>query len=429
MNPHLVRASMLLGQERHEQAIVEVRLALAEAPDDCQAHAMLALCLLPGSQYDEATEHAERAIHLAPDWPHAHYVRSAVLFERRDFAAAEQGIREAIRLDPHDPSYFGFLAQTLYVQKRWEECQHAAQEGLKLDPESVDCTNFLAMALTKLGRAKLAGDVIQRTLERDPEDAASHANLGWVYLDQGNYAKAQEHFRESLRLAPESEWARAGMLETLKAGNPVYRLALRYFLWMAKLSGNVQFVILLGGYMGQRFLNTLAADHPALRPLVVPLIVAYVAFAVMTWVAQPLSDLTLRLHPFGKLVLSRQEIVRANWVGAWVFLALFFLAAAFLTPLPGLFYTAATFGFTLPGVVGVFACEPGWPRKTMLALTIGLFACGVVQALPYYVSWFEQVNRDDAVARWGESARSLFVPCAIGLQFAVGGLASVRVKK
>ena len=67
---------------------------------------------------------------------------------------------------------------------------------------------------------------------RDPDDAFSHANQGWTLLEQGNRKKAMEHFRESLRLDPTNGWAQAGLVEAIKAGNPVYAVMLKYFLWI-----------------------------------------------------------------------------------------------------------------------------------------------------------------------------------------------------
>ena len=55
-------------------------------------------------------------------------------------------------------------------------------------------------------------------------------------LDEGKYPQAMEHFREALRLEPDMEWARLGVVETLKAKRVLYRPVLWYFLWISKFS-------------------------------------------------------------------------------------------------------------------------------------------------------------------------------------------------
>src|SRR5262249_11867800 len=157
----------------------------------------------------------------------------------------------------------------------------AAEEGLEQDPEHVSCNNLRAMALVKLGRNAEAGTTIATALERQPENAFSHANQGWGFLHQGNHQKALEHFPGSLRLDPEMEYARAGIVEAMKPRHWIYALFLRYFLWMARLSGKAQWAIIIGGYIGYRALGALAEKQPDLSPWVRPIMVAYIVFAVM----------------------------------------------------------------------------------------------------------------------------------------------------
>src|SRR5262249_17996730 len=188
--------------------------------------------------------------------------------------------------------------------------------GLALDPEHVGCTNLRAMALVKLGRNAEAGAALADTLANDPENAFSHANQGWALLHQGQPRQALEHFREALRLEPGLEFARAGILEAIKARNPVYGLMLRYFLWMGRLRRGAHWAVILGLYfVFNCVLGNMADANPAWRPWVMPLQVAYIAFVVLTWIAEPLFNLLLRLDRFGRHALTREEIVATNWVG------------------------------------------------------------------------------------------------------------------
>ena len=64
---------------------------------------------------------------------------------------------------------------------------------------------------------------------------------------------------------------------------------------MAKLSSRAQWMILLGGYFGYNFLANAAQQNPGIAPFVLPFLILYIAFAVMTWIASPLFNLLLRL--------------------------------------------------------------------------------------------------------------------------------------
>jgi tetratricopeptide (TPR) repeat protein len=392
MSAHFDRALVLFEQSRHDLAEQELRQALAADPDHAFAHALLALCLSERKQYQEATEEAKTAIHLAPDVPFAHYALASTLAARDRLQEAADVIREAIRLNPEDADYFALLAAIRFEQRRWSETLEAADQGLQLDPEHVTCNNMRAMALVKLGRKQEAGATITTALAKDPDDALSHANQGWTLLEQGNPTQALTHFREALRLEPGLEWARAGIVEALKARNLLYRLFLWYFLWMAKLSRRAQWGLLIGGYIGYRLLDNLAADHPALAPWVWPVLVAYLIFAWMTWLAVPLFNLLLRLDRFGRLALSREEIVAANWVGGWLLAALLCLGLGWLADSALLRLSGISLGLLALPLAVIFNCSAGWPRRAMAAYT-GLLVVAVVGSYGLYVAGHPAASR------------------------------------
>jgi tetratricopeptide (TPR) repeat protein len=312
---------LLLEQSRHDLALTELQKHLAEDPQDPLGHAMLARCLLAQEKYEEATQEAEQAIALGPDSAFAHYVLALIWHLRNYEEKAERVVRTAIEIDPSSALYRSLLASILFAQKRWQEALEAAEEGLELDAEDVECNNLRAMALVKLGRREEAGTTIEQALEKDPDNAITHANQGWTLLEKGDTAKALEHFREALRLQPDLEWARQGILEALRSHYPIYRLILMYFLWMAKLSQRAQWGLIIGGYLGYRFLTGFIQQNPQWAWLS-PLKWVYIGFVLLTWTAQPLFNLLLRLNRFGRLILSDDEKMASNFIGICVLAAL-----------------------------------------------------------------------------------------------------------
>lgn len=373
MTVRLVRGIHLLELGRTADAEREFRAALAEDPNDPHAHALLSGCLVERKEFDEATREAEAAVGLGPDDPQSHYALARVWHERNYDERALQSIGEAIRLDPHNANLYAFRAMLHLGASRWSAALADAETGLRSDPEHVGCNNLRAMALVKLGRRSEAGSTIDAALARDPEDAFSHANKGWALLEARDPKRAMIHFREALRLEPTMEFARAGIVEALKARNPVYALFLRYMFWMSKFSPRVQFAIIFGGYFGQRFLRGLEQTYPSLSWLTTPLIIAYVVFAIFSWLARPIFNLLLRLHPFGKLALSPEETREANWIGGFMLISVGCFAASFG---PGsweyLFLPAICIGLSTMPLCLVFRSSEGWPRITMIGVMAAL---------------------------------------------------------
>jgi tetratricopeptide (TPR) repeat protein len=250
-------------------------------------------------------------------------------------------------------------------------------EGLAHDAEHAACNHLRTMALTKLGRQGDAVATVDAALRRDPDDAKAHANKGWALLHQSKPRESLEHFRESLRIDPTFEYAKAGIVEALKARNPVYRVMLAYFLYMARLSDRARWGILVGGYFGYQFLRGVARNSPVLAPWIAPVLIAYIVFALLTWFASPLLDLSLRINRFGRYALSRDQLASSNWFGACLLLFVVAATIRIVWDLPGSFATAAfALGMALP-LVTIFHCDHGWPRQMMTLFAIAMAILGL----------------------------------------------------
>ena len=429
MSQHFQRAIMLIQQSREELAEKELRKGLAEDPDDAFGHALLALCLADREVYDEATSAAQHSIYLQPDLPFSHYALAMVLLQRNREKEAEQAIHEAIRLDPDDERYFGCLANILFKQRRWQEALDAADRGLMIDAGNDFCANLRTMALVKLGRLDDANRTMDQALERNPDDAYTHANLGWTLLEQGDSAQSLEHFREALRIDPSLDWARLGITSALKARYFVYRIILAFFFKMSKLSRGAQWGIIIGGYVTQRVLRSIAAQNPDFAPFVWPVLIAYIAFVVLTWIADPLFNLLLRLNRYGRLALSREQVITSNWVGILLSVSLCSLAAYFVFQSILALLLAVLCGLTIPPLSRIYSCDVGWPRTAMISFTAGVFAVGAVATVALTVGLAIDSPLGSVLFSLGLALLVAFGIGAVGSQFAANYLADAVVRR
>jgi tetratricopeptide (TPR) repeat protein len=329
-NPLMQRAVLLYQQRRFDLAGEAVREALGQEPTDGYGHALLGLCLMQQKKYDEAMEEVGQAIVHAPDMAFAHYAAGCVLQERNRFEEAEVAAREAVRLAPEDANYWGLLSQTFVSRKLWARGLEAADHGLEADPEDATCVNLRAVALVNLGRKEEAAAAIGETLARNPFSTMSHANQGWTLLHQNKPKEALEHFREALRLNPENEWAREGTMAALKARYLPYRLMLWYYLWMSRFGRQRQWMLVIGFWVAYQILNAVRASHPEMGPYIWPVLIAYVAFALASWLADPLFNLTLMVNPFGRYLLSVPQRIGALLVGGLLLVGVGLVTVAFV---------------------------------------------------------------------------------------------------
>jgi len=376
MSTQIEKAQLLIGQQRYELALKEINQELASDPDNPYVHALQAVCLRQLDRTKEALDAAQRAVQIGPDFAFAHYVLSGVYDQDDRLKEAEGAIREALRLDPEDADYYTRLSSILIQQRRWEEALRAAEQALELEPANANGLNFRSMALNSLNRHDEASAATEGALAANPEDPMAHASRGWQHLREGDRDAAMTHFREALRLDSSQEWAREGVVETLKARNPVYRVMLAYFTWTARLEPRMLWGFIIGGYAASRVLREFSKANPQWAPYIWVVLGLYFAFVAMTWIADPLFNLLLRTNPMGRVLLTRQQVVAANWFGGSLLLALMSLAAWLAYPVDTLLMLAIVSGLMVIPISSSLGIDPGRSRTILLGYTSVIGASG-----------------------------------------------------
>jgi tetratricopeptide (TPR) repeat protein len=372
INPHLQRTEMLLSQQRYDLAEREARQAIGADPQQALGYSYLAICLSEREEWQPATEAAQRAVGLEPDEGFHHYVLARVYNDRTMYREARAAIGEALRLDPESPANWAMKAAIDIGQKKFRDALEAADRGLEHDAEHEGCINLRAMALTNLGQRGAAGAAIDSTLARNPLNPNSHANMGWTLLHERKPREAMEHFREALRLEPNYEWARAGIVEAMKARSPIYRVFLAYFLFMMRLPAGAQWGILIGAFVLFQVARNVRASNPDLALYLTPVVAGYLVFAIGSIVAYPLFNLLLFTDRFGRYALDR-----AQRVGAAVFGLTLIPPVVFVVLWAGVGGAAYQTSALLTGLLAIPVAlaglaGPGQPRLVMSAIAVGL---------------------------------------------------------
>ena len=320
------RARMLLEMRRYQHAEQEIRRALGQDPNNAEAHSILAVALLGQDKRSEALRAARHSVHLAPADSYTHYILALVGYESDNHPEAQRALEEAIRLNPLDPRYYTLLSEIFYDRKQWGDALEAADAGLKLFAEETGCLRMRALALMQLRRNDEARRVLDTALSIRPEDAGLHAAKGWLEFNQMHYQPAFSSFGEALRLNPNIELAQEGIVEAMKARNPVYRVMLNYYVWMSRMDSSTKWGILIGGYVIIQVGGRMLRD----TPFFVPLLAVYLIFVFLSWTSHTLFDLLLRLDRFGRLALSKKRIIASNWVGLSLLIGVVLIVTSFL---------------------------------------------------------------------------------------------------
>lgn len=380
-NPYFQRARILYEQQRFHEAEKELRTALAQNPNDLEANNLLVFIFADQGKKTESLEAAERTINLAPDWGFAWYTFAYANWIQDAKGSSDKAldaVNQAIFLNPLNANFHYMKGEIHFSKTNWQEALDGATEALSLEAENVGALNLRAKSLVKLNKVADANSTLDYAIHQNPENPDSHANKGWALIEKDDYDNALVHFKEALRIDPNHIWAKEGLKNAIKGKNILYRGILKYFLWMAKQSEKNQWGFIIGAYVLYRIVLYFAQSNPALAPFIYPIIIAYVLFAFSSWVAVPLSNLFLRLHPLGKHALSPFEILGSNLLGGFITGGILLGIGYFFLGYNALFLLAGWALIMCLPLGGTFSSsEPHQGTKKLIMLTSGIGMVGL----------------------------------------------------
>lgn len=322
-----LRAHLLHERNRPAEAADFCRRGLGRDPHHPGCLSLLAQSLLQlDGREEEALRAAYDAVTADPENAHQHavlaFARSRTARDGQDsvLRRALEEADHAVSLDPgHDLAHV-VRASILTRLEKWKEAEAAARRALELDPDNIQASSILSGVLVNLGRQREHTELAEDLLARGPDDPDAHIAAGFNYLQRGDQAKANEHFLEALRLEPNHEGARLGLIESHRARSWSYRTLIRFNTAIQRLSsGNGQWVM-LGGYVLYRtVLGPLQKASPVGAGL---LITAWLVLALWSHLARGMASFFMLFDRRVRLVLGRPEIIEGLVSGVPVTLAL-----------------------------------------------------------------------------------------------------------
>jgi tetratricopeptide (TPR) repeat protein len=308
------RGQLLRRQGRLDDAESFFNQAIADDPQDDYAYFELALCQMDmeGRRRD-SLETIERAIALEPEYSAYHATRSMILAVLNRGPDALAAAKTAIELDPASAFAFVSQARAHLVQEQWSQAEQCARHALTLDADDTSAGNILAMALRFQGKVSESAGTVAQLLSDDPEDPMSHFNAGWSELQGGDHRKAEGHFLEALRLDPDFEAAREGLLESFRARSPIFRQYLRYCFFMQRFQQGARWAIIIGAYLAFRF-GTAALQRVS-SGAAIAFTFVYLSFVLWVWLAPGFGNLIVLLDRSARRALKRTEAVEGITVG------------------------------------------------------------------------------------------------------------------
>jgi len=183
--------------------------ALRLAPDLAEAWNEQGGVALARQKPAEALEHFEQALAGSPDLLYALLNAAQTASQLDQPAKAEAFYRRARTAHPGSADAANGLGLLLARQGagRAAESEALLREAVALDPALASAWNNLAVLLLRAGRREEALATLEQGIEHSPSDESLYLNLGRVWVQSGNRAKAAEVMKLLLKRRPGSSVA------------------------------------------------------------------------------------------------------------------------------------------------------------------------------------------------------------------------------
>jgi tetratricopeptide (TPR) repeat protein len=321
-HPQILRGLQLKQLGRFADAATAFKEALAQEPNDAFALHQLAGCQWRLAELrKEALQTIDQAIALEPNDAQHHVLRAFILCALDRPKEALDSTRMALALDPNDSYAHTAESQAHLQMEKWPLAEQSARQALGFDADNSGAANQLAQALRMQNKQAENAAHLAGMLARDPEDAFTHANAGWAALQRGVHREAEVHFREALRIDPDFEYAREGLLTSFRARSPLYRAYLKYSFAMARLNRGARWAVILGLYFGVKIARGLPGGYV--------LMALYFLFVLWVWVARPVGNAMLLFDRFARYALRPREKIEAAAVAGCLGVGLVGVALSF----------------------------------------------------------------------------------------------------
>lgn len=134
----------------------------------------------------------------------------------KNYKMAELEFKKALELSPNN-AYAHYNLGLVYTEAGvYKEALKQYEEAVKIDPGLWQSYQNMSVVYDYMNDGKKSLEYIQKAISGSPNNSALITNLGLIYLKMGDKVQAKQALNEALRLDPQAEKARAGLIDAMK---------------------------------------------------------------------------------------------------------------------------------------------------------------------------------------------------------------------
>jgi tetratricopeptide (TPR) repeat protein len=204
-----------LQRGANAEALSMARVAVAEAPHDARAHALLAHAERANGETVAAQHAIARAVLLAPEDADLHFQRAGFLLAEHKLDEAQAALARSIHLDPNQFPVYILQAQMAIGRGDIDEAERLQRSAARLSPDHAWAKTLEGMIALRRGDGARAQSLLTRAAEQMPDDLQVLYALGFAHLDQQQFAFAEQAFRKIIDASPAMHGLRGLLADVL----------------------------------------------------------------------------------------------------------------------------------------------------------------------------------------------------------------------
>ena len=190
---------LLFDSGKYEDAIVEMKKAVINFPNEYVINVILGLALAQEQKHAEAGEYLKRSIDLNPTDVLALQAYGFTLNQLDQPEEALVYLNRAVEIDPENTQVLGVLGLIYDDLEMYTMSDSVYTKALAIDPLDALVNNNYAYALSERGeRLDEALDMAKKAIAVDPNNSSFLDTIGWIYYKMGDYEKAKENIEKAM---------------------------------------------------------------------------------------------------------------------------------------------------------------------------------------------------------------------------------------
>lgn len=190
--------------KNYESALDNYRQILSLDENQPGAHYGLSISndFLKGD-FDFSIRHYHEAIKLDPSYDRAYYYLSSLYDKIGESEKAIEALKKCVELDPYDYTSLNIIAAIYESMEQNQKALIYAKKALEINPNFGDALFNMGVINKKLGNNREALKYYEKA-QSEFLNPNLYLNMSAIYIEEGNFKKAEEILKEGLRSYPDS---------------------------------------------------------------------------------------------------------------------------------------------------------------------------------------------------------------------------------